>query len=71
MVGGDGRYFLKEAIQIIIRIAAAKGVRLGLNSVVLVSLGSDDKIGSLAGYVQLQGSNFTTVRTFIFLVWHH
>ena len=36
VVGGDGRYFLKEAIQIIIRIAAAKGVRLGLNSVVLV-----------------------------------
>ena len=71
LVGGDGRYFLKEAIQIIIRIAAAKGVRLGLNSAVLVSLGSDDKIGSLPGYVQLQGSNFTTVRTFIFLVCHH
>ena len=28
LVGGDGRYFVKEAVQIIIQIAAAKGVRV-------------------------------------------
>lgn len=28
LVGGDGRYFLNEAVQIIIKIAAAKGVRV-------------------------------------------
>ena len=27
MVGGDGRFFCKEAIQIIIKIAAANGVK--------------------------------------------